>query len=84
MIFSRIFLNFNFLKSDRTADLSEGICGKRRENGKSFKEVSSWPALTRHLGMKTTFYVKYLKANIFEFYYNDFSFYKIIQKCILT
>ena len=30
-----------------------------------FEEMSSWTALTMHLGIKTTFLTKYMKANIF-------------------
>ena len=37
--------------------------------GTVFVEMSSLAALTRHLGMKT----KYIKANLFDFYYDDFN-----------
>ena len=29
-----------------------------------FEEMSSWTSLTMNLGMKTTFYTKYIKANM--------------------
>ena len=30
--------------------------------GTNFAEISSWTALTRHLGLKTAFYTKYMKS----------------------
>ena len=54
-------------------EVAENILAVTRESrysvmesdGNSFAEISSLTALTRHLGMKTTFYTKYLKANMF-------------------
>ena len=37
----------------------------RNHNRIVFEEMSSWIALTMHLGMKDTFFIKYIKANMF-------------------
>ena len=33
--------------------------------GTLFPEMSSWTALTGHIGMNSIFYTKYIKANMF-------------------
>ena len=38
----------------------------------SFAEMSSWTALTRYIGIKTTFKTKYKKQMCPNFYYDDF------------
>ena len=45
-----------------TDSAKEGIkyTALRNHNRIVFEEMSSWTALTMHLGMKTTFYTKYM------------------------
>ena len=39
----------------------------RNHNRIIYYEMSSWTALTRHIGMKTAFYTKHIRANMFGF-----------------
>ena len=50
-----------------------------------FEEMSSWTPLTMDLGMKTTFWTKYIKRKYVRIFITMiFDFHKIIRKCILT
>ena len=58
-----------------------GLCSHKRL---FFYEMSSWTALTTHLGMKTIVDQKYIKQICSDFYMMILNFPNIIRKCILT
>ena len=68
IIFFKHFVISNFIFLDTLVKVNVSLftvwCN---QVGTVYAEMSSWTASTRHLGMKTIFQTKYIKANMFEF-----------------